>query len=97
MQYQPRKNTITLGVSSDLYERKLIAADFNWISGIPPTQPVCCRAKIRYRQTEQPATAAVLSDGTVEVVFDAPQRAITPGQAVVLYDGEAVLGGGVIQ
>ena len=93
----PETNTITLGGNCDLYEKTLIAADFNWISGLAPKQPVRCKAKIRYRQMEQSATAAARFDGTVEVAFDTPQRAITPGQAVVLYDGEVVLGGGTIQ
>ena len=55
-----------------------------------------CRAKIRYRQTEQDAVAIPLEDGTVRIVFDSPQRAVTPGQAVVFYDGDLVLGGGTI-
>lgn len=55
-----------------------------------------CRAKIRYRQTEQDAVAIPLEDGTVRIVFDSPQRAVTPGQAAVLYEGDVVLGGGVI-
>ena len=53
-------------------------------------------AKIRYRQTEQPCEVTVEENGSVQVLFDHPQRAITPGQAVVLYDGDTVLGGGTI-
>jgi tRNA-specific 2-thiouridylase len=53
-------------------------------------------AKTRYRQKEQPATAHPNPDGSVTVIFDEPIRAITPGQACVLYDGDTVLGGGVI-
>ena len=90
-------NTVTLGVSSEVYQRHLTADDFNWISGTAPSGSIRCKAKIRYHQAEQPATATVLPDKTVEVVFDAPQRAVTPGQAVVLYDGDIVLGGGVIR
>ncbi len=90
-------NTVTLGVSSEVYQRHLTADDFNWISGTAPSGSIRCKAKIRYQQAEQPATATVLPDKTVEVVFDAPQRAVTPGQAVVLYDGDIVLGGGVIR
>lgn len=92
----PASNTITLGKNADVHQRHLTADDFNWISGSAPCRPIRCKAKIRYRQAEQPATATALSDGTVKVLFDAPQRAITPGQAVVLYDGDIVLGGGVI-
>ena len=92
----PASNTITLGKNADVHQRHLTADDFNWISGSAPCRPIRCKAKIRYGQAEQPATATALSDGTVKVLFDAPQRAITPGQAVVLYDGDIVLGGGVI-
>lgn len=92
----PASNTITLGKNADVHQRHLTADDFNWISGSAPCRPIRCKAKIRYGQAEQPATATALSDGTVKVLFDAPQRAVTPGQAVVLYDGDIVLGGGVI-
>ena len=56
-----------------------------------------CRVKIRYRQTEQWAWVTPRGDSEAEILFDEPQRAITPGQAAVLYDGDTVLGGGVIQ
>ena len=92
----PVNNTVTLGTNEDLYKDGLVASDFNWISESPPDGPIRCKAKIRYRQTEQPATATVHEDGSVSVVFDYPQRAITPGQSVVLYDEDIVLGGGVI-
>lgn len=89
-------NTVTLAEDSDLYADRLTAVDFNWISGKPPAARIECEAKIRYRQREQPAAAYPQKDGTVKVVFEQPQRAITPGQAVVLYDGDMVLGGGRI-
>ncbi|MDO4178825.1 MAG: tRNA 2-thiouridine(34) synthase MnmA [Phascolarctobacterium sp.] len=91
-----KNNTVVLGKSKDLFARELIAEDFNWISGVAPSEELHCQAKIRYRHQEQAAVVRVLSDGRVQVVFDEPQRAITPGQAVVLYDGDIVLGGGVI-
>lgn len=91
-----KKNTVTLSEEHQLYSDSLTAMEFNWISGQVPTAPIQCAAKIRYRQKEQPATAYPLPDGNVKVVFDQPQRAITPGQAVVLYDGDVVLGGGRI-
>ncbi|MGM9528339.1 MAG: aminomethyltransferase beta-barrel domain-containing protein, partial [Oscillospiraceae bacterium] len=69
---------------------------FNWISGITPKSEFRCKAKIRYRQPEQWACVVPENENTVRVVFDQPQRAITPGQAVVLYDGDTVLGGGTI-
>ena len=89
-------NTVTLAEDSALYANKLAAADFNWISGQPPAAGLKCTAKIRYQQREQPAIAYPQNDGTVKVIFEQPQRAITPGQAVVLYDGDIVLGGGRI-
>lgn len=89
-------NTVTLAEDADLYEDTLTAADFHWISGQVPDGEIRCHAKIRYRQKEQSATAFPLSDDQVKITFDAPQRAITPGQAVVLYDGDTVLGGGRI-
>lgn len=93
----PESNTVVLGTDDEVYESHLRASAFHWISGETPSLPVRCKAKIRYRQPEQWATATVVGDGVVSVVFDEPQRAITPGQAVVLYDGDIVLGGGVIE
>ncbi|MCR4925285.1 MAG: tRNA 2-thiouridine(34) synthase MnmA [Clostridiales bacterium] len=89
-------NTVVLGDEKDLYSSVLYADDFNWISGVAPTEPIHCKAKIRYRQSEESATVTVCEDSRVKVEFDFPQRAITKGQAVVLYDGDIVLGGGVI-
>ena len=90
------ENTVVLGDESHLFKTTAIVDDFNWIAGEAPAEPIRCKAKTRYRQKEQPATATVNADGTVTLVFDEPIRAITPGQAAVLYDGEIVLGGGVI-
>lgn len=91
-----KTNTVTLAQKNELYSDTLTAAEFNWISGKAPLGEIRCSAKIRYRQKEQPASAYPQSDGRVVIVFDRPQRAITPGQAVVLYDGDTVLGGGMI-
>ncbi len=87
-------NTVTLGRSQELYGSKASAEDFNWICGKAPQREIHCKVKIRYRHPEQPATVIPTSENTVDIVFDAPQRAITPGQAAVLYDGDTVLGGG---
>lgn len=89
--------TVVLGEEKELYKQSLLAGDFNWISGEAPAGDFVCKVKIRYRQQEQPATVHPRPDGKVEIVFDAPQRAITPGQAAVLYDGDCVLGGGTIE
>jgi tRNA-specific 2-thiouridylase len=68
----------------------------NWISGLTPSAPVRASARIRYRHREADATITPLPDGKARVDFVEPQSAITPGQAVVFYDGEKVLGGGWI-
>ena len=90
------KNTVTVGPESELFKTTLIAGDFNWISIPELTAPMRVKAKARYRQVEQPATVYPLDNGLVKVVFDEPQRAITRGQSVVLYDGDVVVGGGTI-
>ena len=83
-------------LNEDLFSKELYADDFNWLSIPQPTDKVRCKARIRYNQKEQPAFAEVMDNGRVKVVFDEPQRAICKGQAVVLYDGDIVLGGGTI-
>lgn len=90
-------NTIVLGDDSALYRRELTARAVNWIAGEAPEGTVRCTAKTRYSQKDASALAEPLPAGRVRLVFDEPQRAITAGQAVVLYDGEAVLGGGTIE
>ena len=90
------KNQVILSPDAGLYQKELIARDFNWIAYDAPTGPVRVTAKPRYRAYEADAVAEVLSDGAVRVSFDEPQRAITTGQVVVLYDGDTVVGGGVI-
>ena len=90
-------NTILLGDNEDLFTSVLTADRVNWISGETPASPLRVTAKTRYSQTEAAATVHPLSDGRIRVEFDVPQRAITAGQAVVLYDGEQVLGGGTIE
>lgn len=90
------ENTVVLAPEADLYTRRLVAENFNWISGDPPVDSLRCAARTRYSAKEAPATVTACGDGRVEVVFDEPQRAVTEGQAVVLYDGDEVLGGGTI-
>ena len=90
-------NTILLGDDADLFSAALTASRVNWIAGEAPAAPVRCTAKTRYSQhIDTPCTAYPLAGEGVRVVFDTPQRAITAGQSVVLYDGDEVLGGGVI-
>lgn len=90
-------NTILLGDNEELFTSVLTANRVNWISGETPASPLRVTAKTRYSQTEAAATVHPLPDGRIRVEFDVPQRAITAGQAVVLYDGEQVLGGGTIE
>ncbi|MBD5130244.1 MAG: tRNA 2-thiouridine(34) synthase MnmA [Ruminococcaceae bacterium] len=90
-------NTVTLGTERELYSDSLTARDFNWIMyGEPPTEPINVTVRTRYHAKEAPAVAQINSDGTVTIRFSEPQRAISAGQAVVLYDGDAVVGGGTI-
>lgn len=81
-----------------LYSNSLMATGVNWIEGEDslPKGPLTCTAKFRYRQPDQGVTLNWLPDGTVHVVFDKQQKAITPGQAVVFFQGEECLGGGTI-
>lgn len=90
------KNHVVLGPHEDLFSKELTAKDINLISVDNLYTPTRVKAKVRYRQPEQWATATQIDEGTIKVVFDQPQRAITRGQAVVLYDGNVVVGGGTI-
>jgi len=90
------KNTVTVGPNEALYRKELLAKDWNWIAIDSLTAPIRAKAKARSRMAEQPATVYPEKDGFARVVFDEPQRALTPGQAVVLYDGDTVIGGGTI-
>lgn len=93
---RPMDNTVVLGSNDALFSTELDAGDFNWIAFDEPPEQLRVKAKIRYRQQEQWATVTPNADGTVHVSFDEPQRAIARGQAVVLYDGAVVVGGGTI-
>lgn len=92
----PVMNTVTLSTDAELYARTLIARDVNLIPVPSVEGAMRVKARIRYRHREQWATVTQEEDGALRVVFDEPQRAITRGQAVVLYDGETVVGGGTI-
>lgn len=89
-------NRIILGPDSALYTTELTAERVNWLSVPPPEGPMAVTAKTRYTQREAAATAELLPDGRLHVRFQEPQRAVTAGQAVVLYVGDAVAGGGTI-
>ena len=89
-------NTIRLGPDSDLWSQTLTAEQFNWVSIPEPTEPIAVTVKTRDSQREAAAIARSLPGGRCQVTFEEPQRAITPGQAVVLYQEEIVVGGGTI-
>jgi tRNA-specific 2-thiouridylase len=96
LRLEPETARVIVGSRDELGSRELTAGSVNWISGMPPPGPARLSARIRHRHQDAPAT--VTADGTsrAHVAFDEPQMAITPGQAVVFYDGEEVLGGGWI-
>lgn len=92
-----------IGVTMKLFDnedagvsRELDAKNFNFIAFDTPPAEFRASARVRYRQAEQPATVRVTGEDTVHITFDEPQRAITKGQAVVVYDGDVVIGGGEI-
>jgi tRNA-specific 2-thiouridylase len=91
------RNAVVVGPVERLYSSGLVAGSVNWIAIDALAAPRRVRARIRYRHEEAPAVIAPASDGRVAVSFEAPQRAVTPGQAVVFYDGDTVVGGGTIE
>lgn len=90
------KNTVTVCDNDQLFSTSLLADDWTFFPFDSLTAPIRCKAKARSRMIEQHATAYPEENGSVRVVFDEPQRALTTGQAVVLYDGDYVIGGGTI-
>jgi tRNA-specific 2-thiouridylase len=96
LQIVPESNTVVLGEREELLASTLDAARVNWLIE-PPSGPLSCWAKIRYRHQAAPATVMPLEGDGARVDFAEPQSAITPGQAVVFYDGDRVLGGGWIE
>ena len=89
-------NTVTVGPEENLFDRIVYADEVNWIAIPELTAPLRVTARTRYHQTEQAATVYPAGEGQFRLEFDQPQRAPTPGQAVVLYQGDTVLGGGTI-
>ena len=93
---EPRKNRVAVGSAEELLSNEFTAAGVNWISLDNPAEPVRAEVRVRYRHTAAPATITPLPSQRARIVFDEPQRAITPGQATVFYRGDEVVGGGWI-
>ncbi|PJE79270.1 tRNA-specific 2-thiouridylase MnmA [invertebrate metagenome] len=94
------RNVLIVGQGNNhplLFSDNLITSSIDWVSGEPPVLPKKLAAKVRYRQMDQPCTLAKMPNGHYEVKFDNPQRAVTPGQSVVFYNGDVCLGGGIIE
>ena len=89
------RNAVILGDDEDLFRDTLEASELNWIAMDEPTEAFRCKARIRYRHREAPCTVEPRGD-KIYIKFDEPQRAITAGQSVVLYDDDIVIGGGII-
>ena len=92
----PEDNTVILSDNDSLFSRTFTARRLNFIPFDRPDGPMRLKAKVRYRMVEKPCTLEMTGEDEVRITFDQPQRAITPGQSVVLYDGEYVVGGGII-
>jgi len=90
------KNKIIVSDEDGLLRNEFTAAGVNWIAFAEPSEPVRAEVRVRYRHQAEPATISVRPNNRVQVVFDEPQRAITPGQATVFYRGDEVVGGGWI-
>ena len=90
------KNRIVVGNQEELLGDEFSAAGVNWIAFANPDEPVRAEVRVRYRHTAEPATITPLPNDRVQVKFDEPQRAISPGQATVFYRGDEVVGGGWI-
>ncbi|MCI5687786.1 MAG: tRNA 2-thiouridine(34) synthase MnmA, partial [Emergencia sp.] len=93
---RPETNEVVLGDNEDIFKTELLADHINWMSVGDPTDGMRLNAKIRYAHKGAPCMVYPEPEGKVRVVFEEPQRAITPGQSVVFYDGDLVAGGGVI-
>jgi tRNA-specific 2-thiouridylase len=97
LKLQPVEQRVVVGPREALSHRTLTADRVNWIAGTPPDEPTRVTARIRHRHQDAAATVVADSDATAHLTFDEPQVAITPGQAVVFYDGDDVVGGGWIR
>ena len=97
LRLQPEEARVVVGSRDELGERALRASSVNWIAGEPPSEPRRVTARIRHRHRDAPATVTPEGRTGAHLEFDEPQTAVTPGQAVVFYDGDEVVGGGWIE
>jgi len=93
---EPERNAVVVGTKEQTYSSELVADNLNWIAASMPEQSIKVKARVRYRHPEAEAIVSPLDETSVYVKFAEPQMAITPGQAVVFYDGDTVIGGGTI-
>ena len=96
----PGRNVLLVVQGHDhaaLFADSLLAVEPRWVEGVPPPLPLRCTARTRHRQPDRPCRVRARSDGALDVLFDQPQRAMTPGQFIVFYDGETCLGGATMQ
>jgi len=94
-----QRNVLLVAQGTDhpaLYKQALSAIDLHWVSGQAAASPYHCSAKVRYRQNDQPCTITTIENGIAIVLFEQPQRAVTPGQSIVFYNQDECLGGGII-
>ena len=93
---EPDRNAVVVGTREAIYGSELIASNLNWLAIDSPEHPFRVKARVRYRHPEAEAVVTPLDEDRVYVKFAEPQMAITPGQAIVFYDGDTVVGGGTI-
>jgi tRNA-specific 2-thiouridylase len=94
------RNVLIVGQGANhprLYSKGLVAKQLHWVDRVGPKQKISCTVKTRYRQGDIPCTVEPMEDGSLQVMFDSPQKAVTPGQSAVFYLNEVCLGGGIIE
>ena len=97
LKLDPGRNQVVVGPRSSAHHDRCEVSRLNWVSIAPPTTPIRAEVQVRYRTAPEPATIVPLNTDRVQILFDEPQFSITPGQAAVWYDGDRLLGGGIIQ
>ncbi|MGQ9904085.1 MAG: tRNA 2-thiouridine(34) synthase MnmA [Anaerolineae bacterium] len=96
LKLDPARNALIVGPADELGVRQVTVRRMHYVSGAAPEGPLRCSAKVRYKAREAPCTLIPLPDGSAQFIFDEAQRDATPGQGLVAYDGDAVIGGGLI-